>query len=515
MIWPVLRWTRCRHSRLEIQGLISGETNRKIHSLIISGIWFAWYVHNIAFSRLFHFLLFAHHLSSLQKKWQKAYEYVEADHESVYSTIPNRFNRLVIHELCKLVAFSMSSGEISDDEDEDVPEEERSFSYRQAFEEENKGICELIKLIVDISHSLGSSEHASQANLDNHQERNEGDEGPFQVHESVLLLRDSFEKTPLHILCENSAHPKLLRAIFESTRESNFHPCAPSVLSLICAKDSKGSTPLHYLAYSRQCPFSSLKIMLDYCDPSSRPYSADDPTLCADEDGDTPLHWALDGHMSPRRIKQLLRYSPSALKVQNSSGQTPFDQYIRNFEETDWLNHGIRIWQNLQLYLKVLAEKQNSTDEAWLPIHVIARSEVLFPSEFLDMALHFNKEDLSTPDSKGLLPLHLACARRSNTASDESMGLKILSAYPQAAYRKAANNLRLPIHIAAESRSSLALITELLKAYPNALNINDPITGLWPSLLAGANNEECLDSSFRLLRADPSILQFAVISKSG
>eukprot|EP00539_Tryblionella_compressa_P006956 CAMPEP_0178767400 /NCGR_PEP_ID=MMETSP0744-20121128/19621_1 /TAXON_ID=913974 /ORGANISM="Nitzschia punctata, Strain CCMP561" /LENGTH=199 /DNA_ID=CAMNT_0020423273 /DNA_START=15 /DNA_END=610 /DNA_ORIENTATION=- len=192
------------------------------------------------------------------------------------------------------------------------------------------------------------------------------------------------------------------------------------------AKDSRGSTPLHYLAYSRQCPFSSLQLMMDFCKPSCTEDGIIlDPTLCTDSDGDTPLHWALDGYMSPRRIKELTRHSKDAMIVLNDAGKRPFDHFAANFIDSDWKIHdvcGREVWENIQSYLRVICHERHDEKEAqqedgkpaeWLPLHLIAGSPYDFPPIFIDIALHFCKEDLSKTNADGYLPLHLACQRQS------------------------------------------------------------------------------------------------------
>jgi len=455
------------------------------------------------------------------KKWQKARDAIEADAESLYAVCGNN-NRLVIHELCKLASFPSSpesSGEISDDEDDETSDA-RTKGCLDCVKEDSRNICEFVKFMVDRSHTLGPIKVAFPP-----LETNVEEEGcRSEVHESVLTVTDSQGKTPLHVLCENSVDTNVLKVILGCTREHNQNPCAPTAISLIISKDSRGSTPLHYLAYSRQCPLSSLEVMMDYCKPSAEQTTAAiDPTMTTDVDGDTPLHWALDGYMSPRRIKQLIRHSNKALRVTNLSGKRPFDQFVGNFVDSDWKLHelcGTEIWDNIQAYLKVVADEEQNKEE-WLPVHMLAGSSIDFPSVFIDIALHFNKEDLSKPDAKGMLPLHLACARKSPNKAvpcDDSLAFRSLGLYPQAAYKASGNTKRLAIHLAVESQKPLPVIAALLKAYPNSLNVKDPITGLWPFLLAAIDNDETIDVSYSLLRADPSIVQLAIralISKRG
>ncbi|KAL3934548.1 MAG: hypothetical protein SGARI_003336 [Bacillariaceae sp.] len=232
-----------------------------------------------------------------------------------------------------------------------------------------------------------------------------------------------------------------------------------------------------------------------------------DPTLCCDSDGDTPLHWALEGYVSPRRIKELTRSSKSAIMAMNDAGKRPFDKFAENYVDPDWKLHdvvGRADWENIQAYLHVLFDEENSRSTAmveegdesrpeWLPLHHLAGSVYSLPLVFLDIALHFCKDDLSKMNSRGMLPLHLACRRRnidSDILCDGSVAHKILAAYPQAAYKAVAGTL--------------------IKSYPRSLNLPDPITRLWPFVLAGVENDVSMTTSFTLLRADPSILSLAL-----
>jgi ankyrin repeat protein len=417
------------------------------------------------------------------------------------------------------------SGEVSDD-DEDAVETDAA-SCLESVIEDNRLLCELAKYMIDEACSLGKVKLAAVPRDDAEVEGQVNqveEEGRFELFDSILTVTDSMGKTPLHILCEHSADTNMMKTILESTREHNKHPKAPSTPYLLSARDSRGSTPLHYLAYSRQCPFSSLEVMMDHAKPSGEEGAVTDVALCRDHDGDTPLHWALDGYMSARRIKQLIRYNKDALYVKNAAGKLPFDQFVGNFVDNNWDQHelcGREAWDNIQSYLKVVVDQEDCKPEEWFPVHVLAGSPINFPGVFMDIALYFNKEDPSKPDLKGHLPLHSACARTSSEGENpdyEKMAIKVLRVYPQAAYKPSGDTKRLAIHIAIENKKPLPLIAALVKAYPNSLNIKDPRTGLWPFLLAGSCYGEHIDISYGLLRADPSIIQIAIralISKSG
>lgn len=441
-----------------------------------------------------------------------------------------RHHRLAIHEICKIIIFPNTpenEGEISDDEDDDDAASHGNNACQECVKSDNTHLYQLVELMIDASHGMGPVKvliPREEADNDEQQERPEAAAvEQFQIHESILTVSDHLGKTPLHVLCENAADKDMMGAIFSRTREKSENPCAPTALSLIAAKDANGSTPLHYLAYSRLCPYASLKLMMDYSE-AQQDQETLDPTLCTDMDGDTPLHWALDGYASPRRIKELIRYHKKAILITNTLGRRPMDQFVENFVDADWFLHemcGREVWENIQGYLRVMREDEEPKEEEWFPVHVMAGSSIDFPSIFLDIALHYNKDDLSKLNAQGLLPLHLACARKSQSPDGSGVGTvatKMLQLYPQAAYKAAGDTKRLPIHIAIDSKKPLPLIASLLKVYPNSLNLPDPISGLWPFLLAGANDEDDINVSYGLLRADPSIVQVtirALLSKRG
>ena len=497
---------------------------------------------------------------------------------------------LAIHELCRMATIPtsvrFSKDEISDDEEDEDGDEnsnDTEVELDQIFDacelEEGTKMHEVTQFMINISHSMGpvkvptppsdddendTTDTAANNNLDaietgNNENNNidnlnsshrKASANTFTLHKSILTYADSMGKTPLHILCESSCDSSMLQVILGSTREATGDPNAPTAFSLILAKDSRGSIPLHYMSYNRQCPFSSLKLMMDYCKPRLTTINNEteerwiDPTLCTDHDGETPLHWALAGYVSSRRIKELTRHSVDAIMVENQKGEKPFDQFTSNFVDSDWTDHdvcGNEVWENIQEYLKCIHDNQldkstnsnkmnegdsSDSDESnrivseWRPLHFLAGSEYEFPAIFADLALKYCSQDLSKPDDNGMLPLHLACARTLRHTSNakptkDLLALKILRKYLRGSRLQARSTKRLPLHFAVDSQKPLSVITALVRTYPRSLNIPDPVTKLWPYVLAGVENinsqgndrtNESLSVSFALLRADPSVL---------
>lgn len=514
------------------------------------------------------------YVCGLQKSWQRALDIVAESPEAVYQISGQR--RTALHELCRVIRSPRSvldsNGEFSDDEEEEEGEEvgdvqeSKEMRERQAREEmeDNSKAIALAQSMIDASVALGLVKlHLPQITTDDEDENDEEEESQSiqetRLASSILDFPDNFGKTPLHFLCENSCDKSMLKVILGSTRENTGNPNTPTAIYLITAKDQNLSTPLHYMAFCRQCPFSSLQLMMGYCKPDfhTTPLGEKkftDPTTEVDQDGDTPLHWALDGYVSPRRIKQLLRHSQSTISIANHAGKRPFDLFVANFVDEEWQQQNIirqELWESIEAYLKVVCEMSDGVgmpnpSSEWLPLHALAGSKFDFPPVFLDVALHFRKKDLSQTDSRGMLPLHLACQRRDvhyfeehmddtdalrdpttrpqhssgkrrgvdkYRPCDGSMGGKILMTYPKAATQKVEKSHRLALHLAVRTQKPMPLIVSLVKYNPRSLNIPDPITRLWPFALASLDNDtvQSLTPSFTLLRADPSILHISIM----
>ena len=453
----------------------------------------------------------------------EARERVRNDPECIYSRRGHRNNQIVLHELCRLITFPRDNpendGELSDDDEDEVPDQRPVSDCLQCLENDNKEICSFASYMINISHGMGPTRVSCPPETVGHEERNQEpeEEDRYEVHESILTVTDSLDKTPLHILCEQSVDVDLLRVILSSSRDNNQNPSAPTALELITAKDSRGSTPLHYLAFSRQCPLAALRLMMEYCKPVSNDVANTDPTLCIDLHGDTPLHWALEGYMSPRRVEVLLCHSKASLSVRNATGKVPLDQFVGNFLDAEWKQHDVtakETWSSIQAYLRIFDDRNDeNNNEDWMPLHMLASSPIDFPAIIYDMAIYYCRDDTRKLDSQGRLPLHLACARTNKVAMEPSNNIfahKLVAEHPRATYTATTRCRRLPIHFAVEARQTIKLIAALLKAYPNSLNVKDPKTGLWPFLLAACHDERTVDTSYSLLRADPSIVQLAI-----
>ena len=147
---------------------------------------------------------------------------IHSNPQCVYSTL-GRYNRLVVHELCKLIMFPITietNGEISDDDD-DEETAEVGLTFRESLKHENEQLYAVVKEMIDASHSLGpvkilapsDDNDMEQEHHDDQQQQHQQQllqpadapegESRYQIHQSILTVADKFGKTPLHVLCEN------------------------------------------------------------------------------------------------------------------------------------------------------------------------------------------------------------------------------------------------------------------------------------------------------------------------
>eukprot|EP00934_Nitzschia_sp_Nitz4_P008976 Nitzschia sp. Nitz4//scaffold29_size155292//30663//33935//NITZ4_002642-RA/size155292-augustus-gene-0.220-mRNA-1//-1//CDS//3329546400//8966//frame0 len=440
-----------------------------------------------------------------QRKWHSAREMVSKDCLCVYERAPGT-GRLPIHELCRLEQemLLVEDGDFSDDEE---------FGSDNPENDDIQARLDLLKDMIETSHKMGP---VSVAPLDPPlPNQMQLDPESSSIHTSVLTVSDRMALTPLHSLCYGWMDSRWLRLLF-STLSSPEAPAGVPIQRLISAPDSNGATPLHYLACSHKCPLSVLRLFMKYCKPMSDGWDA---TLLKDDDSDNPLHWAFERGLSPRRIQELLRYSHASLSQPNASNCLPFDLFYGSvhleelWEDMDVADPGLPVqemedelrhlfWRRLEAYLRVLPAHHEAPSESMLPIHRVGASLVRMAPMVIDLALSLHSGDLLSPDSTGRLPLHWALE-----TSDTVVASCFLEKEPKSA-AVADNNGRLPLHTAL-AQGGVALynvVHRLLRENPKSLYIEDPVTGLWPWLLAAVSSNVPLDVCFSLLREDPAMV---------
>jgi ankyrin repeat protein len=372
------------------------------------------------------------------------------------------------------------------------------------------------------------------------------------LDQSVLTLYEG-DQTPLHIMCSQTVDLGMVQIIYESifedslTKKQNAAIQLPAMLDLLTSKNRLGCTPLHYLAENRSCPISTLEKLLSFTMQSNCPrehekdsqFTLKEAMLVADDDKETPLHWALSAQVSAKHFQLLIEHGgKDALWCTNNFAEFPFDLFARSCQEDllvsdDESDSQAQHFKLFEKYLSIVedrsdinhqeTDKEKICSKQWLPLHRMA-SSLNFPCPWylFELGLKYYGSDLSLHDDEGMLPIHLALSARRRlrarkilaedaetskifSFSTETLILKILEHHKESA-TTASSDGRQPLHFAVESQAGSTVIDALLSMFPGALSIVDPWSGLYPFALAAVGDNNSLDVVFHLIRSCPSIL---------
>lgn len=395
---------------------------------------------------------------------------------------------------------------LEDQEYSDDDEEEAS-TFSKAERRANQEIYKLAK------HMILKSQTLKEAVFYPRRDLNESHYGG-NFHLSILTIADQSGNTPLHTLCSYSSDPTMMKIILENCPSESVPIGSATAYDLVSYRNAQGCTPLHFVAEGG--PFSSLKLMLQYCRPSSdHGTETVDARLIADDDGDLPLHWAFSGAVSPRRLRALLNGCQESLLYRNDEGCLPMYQFVTehcdmyDFQGDDDKRN---LWNEMQGMLKAVTDTQDD-DDTWSPLHAIASGVHFIPKLFWSIATEFCEN--GTYNSDGMLPLHVAVSttpveyRGVTDPSSDNPGrhlMKEILLSDLELVRRPTSQGRLALHLASESQQPEWVIHTLRKAFPDALLTFDPVTGLPPSMLAAVEENNSLTTVYELLRIDPSIL---------
>ena len=427
--------------------------------------------------------------------------------------INNETLRLPLHELCRMVNFIE---DIDDDEYSDVEEEMFDEEDRKT----NQEIYKLARFMILQSQMVETPIFHPRFDRDivlDHIEDDTVGPSPLEMHQSILTLRESNGNTPLHVLCENIADTIMMKIIFEcSPLEKSPETASATARDLVRMKNNHGCNPLHFLVDGFH-PFSSLKLMLQYCSLGEETNGLD-PRFLRDDDGDLPLHWAFARAVSPRRLKLLLSERHYSLLWANNKGILPMEEYVENHcEDFDFMDDDEKLflWNKIQAMLMVVTGYQGF--DTWSPLHAIASGVAFIPGEFWTMGLEFGRDSLLVYNDDGLLPLHVAVSTPpshfvvSHIRLEKYMRLMgdIVLCSPEAA-RMPTSSGRLALHLAVESKQDEKVIDMVLEMDPNALLTIDPITQLPPFMLAAVDENNTLGIVYALFHQDPSMIRSTI-----
>lgn len=179
-------------------------------------------------------------------------------------------------------------------------------------------------------------------------------------------------------------------------------------------------------------------------------------------------------------------------------------------------------WQRTELYLKYV----QTTSSKWNIIHAASAANI--PRAVLKLVLLLHPDDVSKADGNCQLPLHIAASTPKQPWWDNgadslderpSLVQLLLEINPSAA-SFIDNRMQLPLHRAVEraTRGGAAIsldsdVKRIVEAYPEALQVKDPNSGLYPFMQAAIGDHASLATVYFLLRESPHVVSAGLSSK--
>jgi len=273
-----------------------------------------------------------------------------------------------------------------------------------------------------------------------------------------------------------------------------FHP--DELVSL----DKTGQSFLHHACLFR-APAEVIQMIL---------WQAPELASVPNQDGEVPLHWAIRLSAPNEHIASILQASPTCgTEMKDKEGYSPlsllWDRHRQDIMEMYWTDRTqvqtLYAWKPIMLFFPCSNNNNNnnsntaSEEGLETPLHVACRLDC--PPGLFPLFLEIFANHILQPDHIGRLPLHIACldARVNRRPCEVKTKIQMLlltssAAGIQSCARKDHQG-RLPFHYALQTGVTwLEGLKELFDASPRLLNERDPITLLYPFLLAAAHAEE-------------------------
>ena len=289
---------------------------------------------------------------------------------------------------------------------------------------------------------------------------------------------------------------------------------APDVVSL---QNKEGETTLH-LATEGSSEDVQILLLKSY----------PDAVMKQDKYGDTPFHRACAIGAMPEILEQFVTVRPDVVNVPNNEGITPFFMISQGYEMAKSLSDVNEEdgeywddWEKAMLLLKTAFFKSSKIPDGDTFYELIAAASTKCPMALLKTCIRFFPSQLLIQDKEGLTPLAIATRaeifeepRHVNNDGDDEIELDsrvqiLLRAEPKAAMIPDKTG-RYPLFHAIENNIPLEKgLKELLMASSQLLNTYDPITKLYPFMLA-ATKEASVDTIFQLFVAFPALSHLAI-----
>ena len=340
----------------------------------------------------------------------------------------------------------------------------------------------------------------------------------------LLSIQNEFGQTPLHTMFGDYEDESLLLAIMIALNDEKL---PAKTINPFLITDHDEETPLHYAPHGGP---ELLRLLLEFNWNDSFSDSSK-AVIMKDASGALPLHHAISACMTEIETENMI---PSIIQERLHG-----NEYILFAEIVDYVNeNGLdcsfgqellglfeSLWEVLVVILSAMCEVMDIKTNLSSPVHGLTCMPFI-PASILKMVHLFDTVENLSYDENGQLPIHVAASAPQNQSLSLSVDLAplwqseleprsiieyLLERDPTVATRVVLSTGQLPLHLAIKSGKNMYKdIFSLIRVAPHSISERDPVTMLYPSLLAAAKiqsrNVENLDLIYRLLILDPSIL---------
>ncbi|KAL3934716.1 MAG: hypothetical protein SGBAC_009630 [Bacillariaceae sp.] len=347
-----------------------------------------------------------------------------------------------------------------------------------------------------------------------------------------LLQQDAWGNTALHAACHFNPSSNILRSILKLAKSTHLHH------HLCTLPNANGAIPLVVCCTTGGASLTCMLLLMEEVESKSE--------LC-DAKGNSAIGGLLKRYQMLRKVptfchsmKPLIeihsvRANYSILMQQQKSCKRRHSQRsaIPNGIDDMALGGFTSCWTKMELLLKVAWLMDFETLEEWSPLHGAANVASQIPPDLSELLVRCHADFVSTPSNQGggALPLHLAIAQGTSQNLEEQSHTEafvqhLIQVDPSTASCPDPRTGQLPLVRAIEEgfwwnsssspSSNGGILKQLWTAYPEALDQQDPQTGIYPALLAAIprssselsenQNQRQLDTVFSMLKLNPSII---------
>ena len=160
-------------------------------------------------------------------------------------------------------------------------------------------------------------------------------------------------------------------------------------------------------------------------------------------------------------------------------------------------------WEKLDFLLQRVSKMEDVGQ--FFEVHAVASLHRSVP-EFLKYTIAFFPNQV-TQKRHGDLPIHLF-VRNNCIADNNAAGVNVLIQYFPGSASIPDKRGRLPLTVALDKKRRWDQgVSVLLKAFPDALLVRDPVTRLFPFMVAAIEDKHIIDIVFTLLKLSPSAIE--------